>query len=408
MTDLTRLLKLNDFKDLDDMALIEVAEHARLQKLQVGDRVVAEKMTNDVLYLLSGILEVQTTGGVHQTLEATSERAQNPVFFTNTPGHYARSIKAATLLLVEKTMIDKFGIQHRRSSGELDYADFDTLPAGDSSLTLMNEITKLFQSKSITLPSLPEVAIYINSVLARDDVNGKQLAKVIQMDPIMTARVIQVANNLNTQVPCTSIQQAIKRIGLKGLRTIVNAVVLRDLFMPGTELIVKRFNQYYEHSIRVGVICYELAKHLPGFDKQHAFLSGVLHDIGVVPILVVADKHTELAYKASNLEAVLRQLKSYIGGVVLQQWEFDKEYIEIAKHAYDWNRQTTRADYCDLVQVALMHTHLIGGNKIEGPALFDLPAFKRLGMDKLKPVDNLQRLKEMRLRVQELVKKICQ
>ena len=104
---------------------------------------------------------------------------------------------------------------------------------------------------------------------------------------------------------------------------------------------------------------------------------------------------------------MLQQLKSYIGGVVLQQWGFDKEYSVIAKHAYDWNRQITRADYCDLVQVALMHTHLLGGATIDGPALFDLPAFKRLGMDKVNPVDNLQRLKDMDLRVQELVKKIC-
>ena len=407
MIDLKLLLQLNDFKDLDDVALVEVAEHARLDKLHVGDRVVAEKMANSVLYLLKGVVEVQTTGGVHQTLQATSERAQSPVFLTNTPGHYARCTQPARLLVIEKAMIEKFGIQHQRSKPELDYGDFDTLPAGDSSLSLMNEITKLFQSKSITLPSLPEVALYINSILAKDDVSSKQLAKVVQMDPIITARVIQVANNMNVQSQCASIREAIKRIGLKGLRTIVSAVVLRDLFMPSTELIVRRFNQFYEHSIRVGVICYELAKHLPGFDKHHAFLAGVLHDIGVVPILVVADKHTELAYKASNLEAVLQQLKSYIGGVVLQQWGFDKEYSVIAKHAYDWNRQITRADYCDLVQVALMHTHLLGGATIDGPALFDLPAFKRLGMDKVNPVDNLQRLKDMDLRVQELVKKIC-
>jgi len=409
MIDLKLLLKLNDYKDLDDVALVEVAEHARLDNLKPGERVVAEKMANHVLYLLSGVMEVQTTGGVHQSLDSISERAQSPVFLSSTPGHYARCTKAAKLLSIEKSINDKFGIQHQRGRDELDYGDFDTLPAGDSSLSLLNEITRLFQSNSITLPSLPEVALYISSVVAKDGVSSQQLAKVVQMDPIITARIIQVANNSaeQTKEECVSIRDAIKRIGLKGLRTIVNAVVLRDLFMPSTELIVKRFSQFYEHSIRVGVICYELAKHLPGFDKNHAFLVGVLHDIGVVPILVVADTHSELAYKASNLEAVLRQLKSYIGGVILQQWGFDREYSEIARHAYDWEHQPIKTDYCDLLQVALMHVHLLGGNKIDGPALFDLPAFKRLGMDKVNPVDNMQLVKDMDLRIRELLKKIC-
>lgn len=409
MIELKVLLNINEFKDLDDVALVELAENARVDDFQQGDRLVAEKLADKVVYLLSGTLEVQTTGGVHQTLEATSARAQTPVFMSSTPGHYARCSSATRVLLLDKAPIEKYGIKHQRGSDELDYSDFDTMVAGNSSLDLMNEITGLFQSKSITLPSLPEVAIFINSVIAKDDINNKQLANIVQMDPIIAARVIQAANRPleHTASEYRSIREAIERIGLEGLRTIVNAVVLRDLFMPSTELIVKRFSQFYEHSIRIGVICYELAKRLPGLDKEHAFLVGVLHDIGVVPILVVADKHSELAYKASNLELVLRQLKSYIGSVMLQQWGFAEEYSNVVKHAYDWQRNISKADYCDLVQVALMHSHLVGGSKIDGPALFDLPAFKRMGLDRMNPVDNIQLLKEMGLRVNDLVKNIC-
>ena len=65
------------------------------------------------------------------------------------------------------------------------------------------------------------------------------------------------------------------------------------------------------------------------------------------------------------------------------------------------------ADYCDLVQVALMHLHLIGGEKINRPELSELPAFKRLGFDKMNPVDNLQTLKELSLRIKDMIKMIC-
>ena len=43
---------------------------------------------------------------------------------------------------------------------------FETL-MGNTSLVLFDEITELFKSKSITLPSLPEIALYIKAALEK-------------------------------------------------------------------------------------------------------------------------------------------------------------------------------------------------------------------------------------------------
>ena len=409
MIDLKYVLNFDDFKDLDDVALVDVAEHAVVAEHNENDRVVAEKMSKYTLYLLEGDLEVQSTGGVHQAISANTERSQSPVFYSDQSGHYGRCINQCKLLQVERAVIEKYGIKNSRSNDDLDYAAFDTLPAGDSSLALVNEITSLFKSKSVTLPSLPEIALYINAALDKEDMSVKRLAKIIQMDPVIAARLVQVANSAlyGGSENNDSIQNAVSKIGLEGVRAIVMGVVLRDLFMPNTEIVIRSMARFYEHSIRIGVICYEFAKRIRGFDPDRAFLAGILHDIGIVPILVVADTHTELAHKASNLKAVLSQLKSYIGGMVLQQWDFDQEYQEIARHAYDWKRNVEKADYCDLVQVALLHSHLLAGEKITGPALPDLSAFKRLGLDQDNPVENMATLKELGQRISDMIRMIC-
>ncbi len=409
MIDVKHLLAFGDFKDLDDTSLVDIAKHAMLNNYQPEERIIAEKTADVDLYLLKGVLDLQTTGGVQQSINAESERAQSPVFYSNMPGHYARCSLPCKIIQIEKTITQKYGIQNSRNNNRLDYADFETMLTSSANLKLVNEITELFKSNSVTLPSLPEIALHINSALDNENLGTNKLAQIIQMDPVIAARIVQVANSALyiCAGKSSSIQEAIAKLGIENIRNIVMGVVLRDLFMPNTELVVHKMAHFYEHSIRIGVICYELAKQIPSFKPDRAFLFGLLHDIGVIPILVVADSHKELAHKASNIDLVLHQLKSHIGGMILQQWKFDKELIENAKHAYDWNRDIKKPDYCDLVQVALKHSHLVGGEKIEGPELFDLPAFKRLDLEKLNLIDNIAALKDIGERITDLIKMIC-
>jgi len=409
MIDVKHLLSFSDFKDLDDTALIDVAKNAMLNSYQPDERLIAEKTDSVDLYLLKGAVDLQTTGGVQQVISAESERAQSPIFFSNTPGHYARCTLPSKIIQIEKKISQKYGIQHSRENNRMDYADFETLPSSDANLELVNEITNLFKSNSVTLPSLPEIALHINAALENDNLTTNKLARIIQMDPVIAARIIQVSNSAMYRHAGTSdsLQNAIAKLGLATIRNIVMGVVLRDLFMPDTELVVHKMAEFYEHSIRIAVICYELAKHIPNFSPDRAFLFGLLHDIGVIPILVVADKHQDLAHKAANIDMVIAQLKSHIGGMILQQWKFDDALIENARHANDWQRKNKTADYCDLVQVALKHSHLVGGKKIAGPELIDLAAFKRLGLEELNLMDNISTLKEIGARITELIKMIC-
>lgn len=409
MIDIKHLLNFSDFKDLDDSSIIDIAKNAMLNSYQPEERIIAEKTTNVELYLLSGVLDLQTTGGGQQSIAAESERAQTPIFYTNTPGHYARCTLPCRIIQIEKSITEKYGIQHNRDNNRMDYSDFETMPSSNANLELVNEITALFKSNAVTLPSLPEIALHINTALNNEEISTKKIAQIIQMDPIIAARIVQVSNcaMYMSAGRSDSIQEAIAKLGLDTIRNIVMGVVLRDLFMPETELVVNKMASFYEHSIRTGVICYELAKLIPSFNPERAFLFGLLHDIGIIPILVVADTHNELAHKSSNLDAVLVQLKSHIGGMILQQWQFDSDLIDNAKQAYNWERKVDKADYCDLVQVALKHSHLVGGKKIEGPELYDLAAFKRLNLEKLNLIDNIAALKDIGERITDLIKMIC-
>jgi len=146
-------------------------------------------------------------------------------------------------------------------------------------------------------------------------------------------------------------------------------------------------NRCYQHSLRVAALSHVIAGRLKGFDSERAFLAGLIHDIGAMPLLILADRREDLNTNPLLLDSVIAQLCSQVGETLLRQWGFEVEFADVALHAEDWMREVDAADYCDVVQVAQLHCQLVGGRKpAEAPTISDSPAFVRLDMRHIDPV----------------------
>jgi HD-like signal output (HDOD) protein len=197
-----------------------------------------------------------------------------------------------------------------------------------------------------------------------------------------------------------SVQNAIARIGLQATRAIVMTVVLKNLYAPQSRLLHQRMKRYYRHSIRVGAISHALAARLSGFDPERAFLAGLIHDIGVLPLLIQADRRQDLNQDEELLEQVINELANTVGAMLLEQWAFEPEFVTVARQAEDWEREVDAADYCDIVQVAQLHCELLGGEKIDAPAMSDVPAFRRLQLEEIDPIKLIE---EARQEISEII-----
>lgn len=410
MLDVNLLLQRECFRELNDAALIALAHGGSSTQAKKGERINAESVLGESVYLIEGEVDILSDNGINITVSADSERAKLPLFRFNAHGMYLQCRTPVTLLRFPRVLIRKLSIHDNSDKVGISVEEYEESESEGGNSIYIDEIREQFHSNAVTLPALPEIALYINSAIDEQNMNFSRLGGIVQTDPTISARIVNVANSALFGHPAKidSIAQAITRIGLDSVRVIVMSVIVRNLFEPKSALVKKYMIEFYEHSVRIGVISYVLAKRLPDMNCDHAFLAGILHDIGVVPLLVVADKHPELSHQAGHLDKILTELKREVGSMLLRQWEFADEYADITRDAYDWNRKNDNADYCDLVQVALMHSHLVGGEKIKGPALNALPAFRRLGMHKLNPSDNIKLLNDLSKRVKEMIKLLCQ
>lgn len=393
--DVEDLLKLllgrRDLQGLGDMALLDLTRDAQIKSLEKGGTLKADKINGRHLYLIEGEVELVAQGKSMHCVKADTERAQLPLFRVRTPGLAARCISKARLLSLNEKTLEQYieNIKPRETSGisVQEYISRDSQPG------LIDEIRDAFYRQEITLPSMPDVATRISRAIHSEDADLRSIATTVQADPVISARLVRVANSAMysgvSQVE--SVQTAITRIGLQATRAIVMSVVLNKLFKPQSSIIRKRIKKFYQHSIQTGAISHALASHLQGFDPEQAFLAGLIHDIGVLPVLIQADSQASLSQDSELLERTLDELRAEVGASLLQQWEFEDEFIRAARDAENWTREVDTPDYCDIVQIAQLQSAVAGGQKITASLpMNELPAFRRLGLADIDPVGIIQ------------------
>jgi putative nucleotidyltransferase with HDIG domain len=235
----------------------------------------------------------------------------------------------------------------------------------------------------LVVPSMPEVAAKIRHLIEDDDIPVSELARVLNTDPAISAKLIKSANGAlyHGQPAVDTCGRAISRLGLNTTKHLVVSFVLRNLFHEKihTDLLSERARDLWHHSVEIASISMALAHVSPGLDAEEALLAGLLHDIGELVILTYAESYPDLAEDSEVLDGVIKQLKAQIGAVILREWQFPEALVEAAFGAEEWTRDSgDKPDYCDVVLAAQLLS-FIGTPKMENfPDIDDIPAFKKL------------------------------
>ena len=111
-------------------------------------------------------------------------------------------------------------------------------------------------------------------------------------------------------------------------------------------------------------------------------LAGLTHSIGLSPILVKAETDPGLLNNTQELEKLLYSLYPVVGSRILKTWVFSDALIKVpAEHLnIDRDGDNGKADYVDIVQVALLQTLDDDNHPLAGVDHSQISALDRLGM----------------------------
>ncbi len=181
------------------------------------------------------------------------------------------------------------------------------------------------------LPALPVVVLELLSSLDQEDTNTHVLAEKVSHDQALSAKTLRLANSSFYGMPSkvTTIQQAIAILGFNSVRTLVTAAAVIGNFSQ-SEHPSFDFQAFWRHAIAAALCAKAMARQLR-VNQDHAFIVGLLHDIGRLVLVTRSPKHFaeveahQAAQDCTLLEAehaVLQIDHAMIGRALAEHWKF--------------------------------------------------------------------------------------
>ena len=261
----------------------------------------------------------------------------------------------------------------------------------------LQEVKDAVATEQLLLPSLPDVALKIKAECEKPDTSADKITEVISQDPAMTVRLLQTANSslYRTRHSTDNIHMAITKLGLKLVKNLIMSLSMKQLYHASNDIIAERFRELWLASTKTAAIARLVALDHKHLDAEQAMLAGLIHNIGALPIILMAEDDDDLFDNPDALFKVIHKMQGEVGAYIFDNWHFPKYMVEVASQCYHFRRtHEGPADYVDVIQVALIQGSIYTG--LECPEDWStVSAFSRLGIDTTSHVLDIEENKLM-------------
>lgn len=403
---LRRLREFQPLNRLTDEQLVLLANRAERRRFGPGQQVIERAIRDDLdFFLISGEVELESGDSRTYRIKAESDKALNPIARLQPRMYTVTAVRPSEFLVVRQDLL----IQLLRSAPleqvEMESGESSGEEQSEENFLLMELYAEL-RSNQLTLPSVPDVAWKVRRLVDREDTAAVQIANAVSADPSMAAKLVRACNSplYRGFSDVRNVREAVIRLGMRTTRQLVTVFAMREIFRSKRPSLQKEMDRLWRHSREVAALSWVLADSVTAIDPEEALLAGLLHDIGVVPILVQADHHVNLFADQANLDHAIHELRGDVGTAVLESWAFPTAFLDVVRHAENWDYEGCEPSpqLVDIVIVAQLHAMIGAKQNSNLPSFDQVPAYRRLGELELNASRSLQLLTQARARVDEV------
>jgi putative nucleotidyltransferase with HDIG domain len=191
------------------------------------------------------------------------------------------------------------------------------------------------------LPSIPNTLNKVLNELARDSSTADTIETIIKEDPLLTAKLLKVANSpyYGMAGKISSIARAIVIMGFAEVRNLVVGVSLTTMVTGDLGFEEFKTKDLWLHCVAVATAAQKLAQHIPGIDPEEIFTLGIMHDIGrFLQCLYFPNEMRELL-RANNgiknlyaAEEKAGMPHTEIGAYLAHRWQLSELFVEAIRY----------------------------------------------------------------------------
>ncbi|MBQ0051124.1 MAG: HDOD domain-containing protein [Treponema sp.] len=219
------------------------------------------------------------------------------------------------------------------------------LPLNEKTQKDLSVVSHEFVSIIDSLPQFPDNIMKINRLLNDSNSKMSEIAMLISSDVSLTTDLLKLVNSAAFALasPCRSIADAVKMVGLRGIRNMLISVGS----MNGLQKLNPNDKSLWDHAYKVAFYSYNLARNFCSDDRSvidDAYVCGLLHDMGK---LVFATLLPETASKVKGVCAakgissdIFEKLTAgvnhgEVGSLIAEKWNFPDVISSVIRNHHE-------------------------------------------------------------------------
>jgi HD-like signal output (HDOD) protein len=179
--------------------------------------------------------------------------------------------------------------------------------------------------QKIDLPAFPDVVRRLQVMLANPQTTARDLAPVVESEPVLSAHLLQMANSAALNAAgnqVTTVKNAIGRLGFNLVRITAMVHALRQLeHQAALQPIRRELTAHWRASVEVAVTAYAVARRALARQAEEAMLAGLLHGIGALYILMHTQRVDPQLREDPDFAGIVSDWHPAIGKAILDGWE---------------------------------------------------------------------------------------
>lgn len=263
------------------------------------------------------------------------------------------------------------------------------------------------QQYILKMPSLSTTVTKVMEICNKPDASPNDLNRVISLDPVLTGLVLKLINSAYYALPnqVTSLARAIIMLGINTVKNLALSTAILQTVGGKPSFKALSMDEFWTHSITVGVTGKSLSamKGVPGMQREEFFVSGLLHDLGKIPlsncfpeeyvrVMETAGPEKNRLYKAE--EMILGMDHSMVGGMIAEKWELGSALRDALLHHHHPNQAAEENEMLvSVISLADICTHAYERNHSEGHPLEDpllTSSLQEIGLS----IENLSKVRD--------------